>query len=693
MAAATGRTLPGGGCTGAHALKRRAAAWLLAVAWLAAGCPGRPAAELEEVPHPDLSAAESAVREQVAVQRETVDELLAAEPADAAAAAAALAELGRVYLLYDFPQAAEACFTNAARLAPDEADWQYLLAYITTLQGRPEEGRALYRRALELRPGFQPALLRLGRVELELGQYDAARGRFEAALAADPEAAAAHEGLGKLAAAAGDPAAAAVHFERALELAPRADSLRYALGQTYRDLGRTEEARRELAASGDVAVPIVDPLISPLGTLAESAQFYLVQGGEALEDGDYERAVAAYGAALERDAASFVAIKGLAYALEKLGDLDGAVATLERGLAEADSGEAERGERAEILRVLGGLEALRGRDAAAAERFAASLALDADQPDARMKLANSLSRLGRFGEALPLYDRMLEEKPEHAADILLRRATALVNLGRGDEALADFRRAVELRPDDRPLRLRYADALAHLGRAAEAARQRRLAGGGGDAEVLLRTARQQRDAGRYQQALDGFTAVLDQAPERHDVRFERAQLLGHLGRYAGAVADFRRVIEAEPRHAAARHGETTALILLERYGEARVRLNEALRIFSLDARLAHLQARLLATVPEAPVRDGRLALEVARRLLEVDDGVRVRETFALALAESGRTAEAAELQRRLVSDAESRGDRELAADLRAKLETLDSGRAWWASGPQEILDATLPDDR
>ncbi len=72
------------------------------------------------------------------------------------------------------------------------------------------------------------------------------------------------------------------------------------LGQAYRNLGRLEKAHAQLAFSGDVAARISDPLINPLAGLAESAQFYMVQGAEAMDDKDYEAAVAAYRAALDK---------------------------------------------------------------------------------------------------------------------------------------------------------------------------------------------------------------------------------------------------------------------------------------------------------------------------------------------------------------------------------------------------------
>jgi tetratricopeptide (TPR) repeat protein len=235
-----------------------------------------------------------------------------------------------------------------------------------------------------------------------------------------------------------------------------------------------------------VPARIDDPLINPLAVVAARSQFFIVQGAEALDDSDFASAAASYRTALDRDPQSWLAHRGLAFALQKMGDVDGAVAALEETLAGAAAGDGEdsRAHRAETLALLGDLEAGRGNDGRAIDRFGQSLAAAPGQPGVALRLGNALARRGRFAEAVAAYDRALATVPEAAAPAVLeKRATALVNLGRGSEALADFRRAVAAAPDDPRLRLRYAEALEYLGDPAAAAAERataeRLAGEAG----------------------------------------------------------------------------------------------------------------------------------------------------------------------------------------------------------------------
>lgn len=655
-----------------------------------------PGGELEPVPRPDVSRADPAVREQLAAQWRLLDERLARRADDPAAAAEAFAQLGMLYVAYDFLPPARVCFANAERLVTSDARWPYLGGYVAQLEGDVAAARRGLRRALDLDPRSLPAVLRLARLELDAGELEAAGALFADALERDPSSAPAHEGTGRVAAGTGKPREAIDAFERALELQPGANALHYALAQAWRQLGDVERAREHLALAGDISTTIADPLLSPLTTAARSAQFYLIQGGEALADAEYEVAASAFRAALEQDPQELKAYKGLAYSLDKLGDVEGAIAQLRRAVAEGRSENAaeERRQRAEAFQALGSLLALTGRDGAAVAAFRDSLALAPAQPGVRLKLANALARTGALRQAVAEYDAVLAAEPEAAPQVLVKRATALVNLGRREEALADFRRAVAAAPDDASVRLRYAAALDFLGQRERAAEERRaadrLAGSSADqAELLVEAARAHVAAGRHEAAAASLRGAVRLVPDRSDVRYQLAAVLAHLGRYPEALPEFRRVIEEAPRHAAARRGELVALVLAGRYGEARVRLNEHMKLFPLDADVAHLQARLLASNPDPRVRDGALALEIARRLAAARPQLAVRETLAMAHAEAGQFGEAVALQEALLAETERRGDAERARAARARLDSYRRGQAWSAASPQEIVVAAL----
>lgn len=650
------------------------------------------AVELMAVPEPDLSGSEEDVRKQLAGQ---IEKLRAAR--ENAATATELAEiyydLGLLYVTYSFIGAAEVCFQNAQRLRGEDFRFPYLLGYLYQIQGRLAEAKTVLERSIVLRPDDVPSLLRLGAVRLEQAKPEAARRHFARALELDPGSAAGYDGLGKVAMVNGDVALAVDSFERALDRQPSASSLRHALGLAHRSLGNLEEARRYLEQGGDGLVLFSDPLLSPVTGLGKSAELYLVVAAEAFSEQRYETAASNYRRALEINPQDFTARKALGFCLEKLGDVAGAMAQLHEALRSGDAGNEDqnRREQAEVYRILGGLSVLDGRETEAITHFESSLELDPERLDPRLKLANALARAGRFEEALRHYDVALEKGPDDT-ETRVRRATALINLDRHGEALAEFRRAVESDPENAEARLRYAEALAFLEDEGAAALQRQQAlslpsEDTGRASLIADQAARLLSRGEIEAALEGYREALRLDPSFTDSRFELAKILAHLGQYEDAVRAFARVIEEAPRHGPARRAQVTALLLLERYGEARLQLQQGLQVMPADRQLAHALARILASAPDDRVRDGRLAIELATKVHEAGRDPAAIETLAMAYAEAGELDRALEIQSSLARDSEESGSDP--GDSRRRLASYERRRPWRAETPDEIIRATL----
>ena len=198
-----------------------------------------------------------------------------------------------------------------------------------------------------------------------------------------------------------ETATATDYFERALELQPEASSIHHALGLAYRDLGDLEQAESHLSRGGDAAVLFKDPLLSSLTELGRSAELYLVRAAQAFSAERYDQAEPLYRKALEIDPANFTTRKALGFCLEKLGDVEGAAGQLEEGLRTGASGDPARDalERSELLRILGGLRVLQGREPEAIDAFQRSLEMNPERLDTRSKLANALARQGRLEDA------------------------------------------------------------------------------------------------------------------------------------------------------------------------------------------------------------------------------------------------------------------------------------------------------
>ncbi len=654
-------------------------------------------AELQPVPYPDLSGAEPAVRRQIEEGREEVEALRRSDDPDNADLARAYGELASTLMSYQLTEAADAALANAHRLDPDEVRWAYLLGYLRLVAGDPADAAQLLERALELRPDYLPALVRLGGLRLEAGDEAAARRLYRRALELDDSVAAVHEGLGKVATARGEHETAVEHFRRALALQPDASSLHYLLGQALRRTGDVDAARRELARAGDGPVQLPDPLLLEVTGLAESAQFYVIQGGEAAADERWEQAAGAFQKALEIDPDSVAAHRGLGFALSRLGDTAGAEREFRLALAGLEAGRGGAGsseDAGHVAGLLGNLLLAQGRDAEALPHLRRGLDVLEDpaaRAEQRRALADTYARLGRLDEALAEYDALLATPEGDTAATRVRRATVLVNLGRGDEALAEFRRAVNLAPGDAGVRLRYAEALDFLGRPAEAEAQRRRArelSSSGEQKVarLAGEGRLAASKGDWATAAERYREALAEAPGRQDVRMALAGVLAARGEYDPALAEYQRVLQADPEQADARRGLVAGLILTGRYGPARVEVNEALRRSPRDLGLALTQVRLLSAAPDPRVRDGALALQVAQKVQEVNQGLLARDSLAMALAEAGEVAEAARVQEGVVAEA-SAGNvpPEVRQGMADRLAAYRAGRSWQAENARDLL--------
>ncbi len=684
-----------------HRSRPRGWRWLALAAFpVLAACGPRqsPGRDLPPVPALDLTAAEAGAREQLEGERQALVMLLADRKATAPEVAEAFGDLGLLYITYEFLDAAQVCFSNASKIAPEDYRWPYLGAYLHKVRGRLPQAVEGFEEALRGSPEFLPARLRLGQIRAEQGEATLAREQFEKALELEPDCAPAYQGLGELAAAAGDDRAAVEAYSQALDLDPRATALHYLLGLSYRNLGDLEKAQLHLAQRGEVATRIPDPLLNPLASRAASSQFYLVQGAEALEAGDFSGAAAAYRQALEKAPQTPAAFRGLSTALLALGDAGGALQALEEGVAVClDLEGTPPLEKVQLLVLLADrLEAL-GRSEEALPHLLRTLELAPEQPLLRLRLANALARRGRLEEAVELYSQLLEAGAQSVSSgggsrsrVLEKRATAYVNLGRREEARADFQQALREAPEDGRLRLRYAEALDFLGDPEGAREQRRQA----SAQLknspqrfglMVDSARELAASGDLVGAEAKLREVLAQAPDFREARLGLATVLGNGGQYGGAAEEFRQVLGEAPGHVAARRGLVEALILGGDFLGARVELAEAVRRRPRDLELALIQVRLLASAPDPRVRDGSLAREIALRIVEDHRTPETLLALALAHAEAGGFSESLAIVAELLESAEGGGDAVRRAGLEARQRSFEVRSPWTAASGEELL--------
>jgi tetratricopeptide (TPR) repeat protein len=286
----------------------------------------------------------------------------------------------------------------------------------------------------------------------------------------------------------------------------------------------------------------------------ERPEFYYELGRAHAKRSNYEAAIRWSEEALRRDGSFAPALKELADAAVKTGDLARAVEALARvvalqpkdvsALGSLGNVHLQQGRAAEartaLQRALAldphlpeanntmGLAALAGGETAAAEQFfRAAIRAQPDLAEAHNNLGNLLAGRRAYEEASHHFAEAIRHAPEYV-DAHHSHGVVLAATGAYPEALAALRTAVRLAPERAPVRTDLAAVLAAMGRAGDAAREYELAIEADpreyDAHLALGDLRAR--AGRIAEARRHFEAAAGSADP--DVRQAARAALGQL---------------------------------------------------------------------------------------------------------------------------------------------------------------------
>lgn len=404
---------------------------------LPSGPAGR--AGLLAVSLPDLSKAADAVQAQVRQRFGVLASKIDNQATPPAELAESYGDMGRLFMVAEYLDAAEPCFANAATLVARDMRWPYFLGHIYRLRNQPEAAAAYFERALERQPDHLPSLLWLGEVYLAANRPDQAQTHLARAAAIQPGSAAAAYGLGRLTLARKDFKQAVTQFERTLELAPQASSVEYPLGLAYRELGNAAQARVHLARRGEGGVTTPDPLMDALGDLLQNAQAFEVRAAQALDSRDWPAAIDNLRKALALAPDNPYAHLNLGTALVLSGETAAARSEFEAALRLAPG-------LAKAHYALGILFEEDGREKDAIDAFARAVEHEPGSIEARLSLADALRRNGREEDSLPQYVETLRLDPS-IARAQFGAAMALVRLRRHAEARARLDEGARAYPD------------------------------------------------------------------------------------------------------------------------------------------------------------------------------------------------------------------------------------------------------
>jgi tetratricopeptide (TPR) repeat protein len=303
--------------------------------------------------------------------------------------------------------------------------------------------------------------------------------------------------------------------------------------------------------------------------------------------------------------------------------------------------------------ALGSLLVEKGNIQEAIPHFEQALQLDPKDADTQNNIAVALVRAGRSEAAIPYFEKALEADP-NSLELHVNIGLILSGQGRYDEAIPHLEKALSGGFDSAEAQRALGRALAGKGRLDEALPhlEKALAAMPESIELHYYVGRILSVRGRAQEAIPHLERVLQANPDAEDVQMSLAIAQLSTGRGPEAIGHLQRAVALKPDDPAAHYNLGSALFDAGgNASEALAQWREALRLAPDFAPALNRAARLLATCPDAALRNGPEAVRLAQRAVELSGGREAAflDTLAAAYAEQQRFQEAIETERRALA--------------------------------------------
>ncbi len=309
-------------------------------------------------------------------------------------------------------------------------------------------------------------------------------------------------------------------------------------------------------------------------------------------------------------------------------------------------------------------------------QFQKALEIRPNDVEAHNGLGSALLQKGQKDEAIAQFQKALELQPNNAMPHY-NLGLALRRKGQVDEAIIQFKRAVELQT-------KYPDAHNNLG------------------VVLLQKGQVDEAITQFQKALElkpDSTMAYDNLGIAFLERGEVDEAIAHLqkalelqpanagahnnlglallqkGRVGEAITHCQKALELRPNYPEACYNLGNALVQKSQMREAITCFQKALALQPNDSEIQNQLAWLLATCPDASIRNGSKAIQLAQQADQLVGGRNpvILRTLAAAYAENGQFPEAVTTAQRALQLATAQNDAALVNDLKTQLGYYQAG--------------------
>jgi predicted Zn finger-like uncharacterized protein len=353
--------------------------------------------------------------------------------------------------------------------AAKENPWPlYYLGQIAENLPKPENALGYYQQALARNPQFLLAHVAMATMAQKRGDLTEAQDQLAKAAAIDAHAAAVHNGLGEVYYVQKKFNLAEAAFNEALTNDPEFIPAYVNLANTYRELGRYDEAVANYQAVV-VRAPkypnvareygytlflrkdypaAIDLYRQAIRLNPKDDRLYLHVGIASLESGDTQTAAKYFQSAIDLNSANVEALVQLGILLYHQGSLDQSQELLKRAL-EIDTNNPD------IHYAMGRTLLASKQMVDALEELRTAVKLKFDHLDAVQELSTLLIDRGHYQEAVTILNRAIAAQPKHL-ELLLLLGDVYRNQSLLSEALKIYKKALAVNPKAEGLSLRLA---------------------------------------------------------------------------------------------------------------------------------------------------------------------------------------------------------------------------------------------
>lgn len=331
--------------------------------------------------------------------------------------------------------------------------------------------------------------------------------------------------------------------------------------------------------------------------------------------------------------------------------------------------------------------------------FDAAIALVPDNSNFSLIRAMFLRSKGKFEDALADIGKMIEQSPEDANALILQ-GEIFRELDKPNEAIKSFDAATKLAPQapgpyqnrgeiyreqeeygkaieefNKVIELQPGDVLPLVHRAEAYLHDKKFEAALADADAVLE--KQQVVAAhrlrgeilaqlnRLDEAIAEMQQLTKSVPNQPELKMQLAMYFLINKQPQEAISEYDDVLLLDPENFLALRSRADAYLNIGKHAEAIADFEAALKVEADDTAILNNLAWVLATSPQADLRDGKRAVELATKACELTEYKlpHILSTLAASFAESGNFDTAIEWSQKAVDMDDPENDEQLAKEL------------------------------